>query len=149
MITHPMITRSKKKQMNISSSNERQINIASSSKMDIEIPLQKSDHNKPFKNMTESQDNYYYSQQICVMRDISMEKYYIDSMNFNESNKSEYLQELYDGGCALINCGIIIKMNNDFQLDSNFGDYLNWQFNENNVINNCNYLRKMGHIRYV
>ncbi len=144
-MTHNMTTRNKKLTSN---------NIIDP--MDIctdDIPIQRarrpSNMKQPLKFLTESQYNLYGSQQICGVRDMSMRKYYEESMKLNHHNESKYLQELYDAGCALKDFRIIKKQNMTFVVNRDFGDYECWKVMENNVVDNCHFLRELGHPKYI
>ena len=102
------------------------------------------------QNMRESIYNFYDGQQVCTARDMSMSEYYEDAMNNNSHNINLYLQHLYDLGCSLMTLQIVEKdSNNGFKLNEKFGDYHDWSFSEKNVVDNCNFLKKMGHHLYI
>lgn len=104
---------------------------------------------QPMSNMYVSVPNWYDSQQILCARDMSMLEYYQEALANCPDNIYFYLQHLFDIGCSLWNFQIIQKdLNNNFMLNRNFGDYYDWSFAEQNVINNCIFLRQMGHPLY-
>ncbi len=103
----------------------------------------------PMQNMQVSIPNFYDSQQVCCARDISMSEYYQEALTNYPDNINVYLQHLYDLGCSVVNYQIVCKdYNNNFMLNRNFGDYYDWSFAEQNVVNNCDFLRQMGHPLY-
>lgn len=92
--------------------------------------------------------DYYTGQQVCVVRDTDYEDYYYDALYNHRDNLDTYLQHMYDAGCELMRSNIILKKDNGFELNKNFGDISSWKFAENNVINNCLLFKKLGHSLY-
>ncbi len=98
----------------------------------------------PLETLRESQYNMYASQQICTVRDFSMEEYYDEQKN-GGSKMTDVHQILYDMGCALIYFEIVVKNGKgEFVLNSNFSDYHDWKYSKF-IIENCKFLAKMGH----
>ena len=146
-MSHSMITRSKQNNNNINNTNNT---------TDIDQPMQPM-HNavnqqtiQAMKNMGVSIPNMYDGQQVCSGRDMSMSEYYEDALEHYPQKIDIYLQHLYDIGCSMMTFQIIEKdSNNNFKLNKQFGDYYDWSYSEQNVVDNCNFLRKMGHKLYV
>lgn len=141
-MSHSMVTRSKSVQSTINGNDPMEI-CHKVSASDIRNYL-----GKPLSLMEESAYNSYNSQQICTVRDISLESDYQNMLNNSDTNKQIYLQELFDAGCALMNYDIVIKNGGKFELNKNFDDYTSWLYNENNIIDNCRFFRKLGHPLY-
>lgn len=153
MSTHHMITRSKSKKTNNQNNqnNQTDVDMISDDDQQQDTSYQQQDtYNKPMQYMQESLPNFYDSQQVCCARELSMYNYYQEALMNYPDNINIYLQHLFDLGCSLFNLQIIYKdFNNNFILNKNFGDYFDWSFSEQNVVNNCYFLRQMGHPHYV
>jgi len=94
---------------------------------------------------TESDYNIFDGQQVCAVRDTDLREYYDDAKRHYYDKIETYLQYIYDAGCAIMNMGIVEKYKDSFRMNSTFGDIESWYPREQAMIDNCLFLREMGH----
>ena len=143
MTKHNMLTRSKSAQK---SDNQR--NVVGGRK----IKKTKSRAPKKFylDGFKESKYNYYAGQQILGLRDLSFREYYDEVRRDTPETMRNCLQTLYDGGCAMIELGVVHQcFDGHFELNPYFGDYDAWIYGENIVLDNCEFLKSIRHNLYM
>lgn len=101
------------------------------------------------KYIKESDYNMYGGQQVCSFRDSDLEEGMKEILETNIKYLGTYLQDIYDMGCAAMDMKIVCYGEGEFELDLDFGDYEDWKFAEKRVIKNCNFLKKMGHKKFL
>lgn len=100
------------------------------------------------KYIKESDYNMYSGQQVCAFRDSDLEEGLKEIIETNIKYLGNYLQDIYDMGCAAMDMKIVRYGEGDFELNPDFGDYDDWSFSENRVIKNCNFLKNIGHQKF-
>ncbi len=98
--------------------------------------------------MTESAYNIFDGQQVCAVRDTDLREYYEDACRHYYDNIDTYLQYIFDAGCALVHMNVIEKYCDSFRLNPKFMDLGAWNHREQMVIDNCLFLREIGHPMY-
>ena len=93
-------------------------------------------------SMAEDLPNFFSGMQILGFRDMPFMESYFETLHTNPEDLKNLIKYLSNGGYSIIDMEIVIRdSNGDFKLNPDFGDYESWQFSEENVINNCKFLK--------
>ena len=101
----------------------------------------------PLYGYQESKYNIYDGQQVCTVRDCDLREYH-DEAQRDGVDMNKVYQIIYDAGAAMMNLQIVKKINNRFELNQEFGDYMGWEHARKVVIKNCEFLHELGHKQY-